>query len=163
MTASLDIRVIRSSLADWRSMKKECRHARHSTQIKLFPNIHNKIVYFFFHHFCWTAVKSGRELATSTLAPTFLTYLTYPTYPTYLTYLTSLQKKLKHRALIFYLMTLSWIFFAEELLPAISFLWPYSSLKRNILLRKQLRYKFKFLVVHYKKLRKAVGLRTGTK
>jgi hypothetical protein len=22
--------VIRSSLADWRSMKKECRHARHS-------------------------------------------------------------------------------------------------------------------------------------
>ena len=31
MTASLGIRVIRSSLADWRSMKKECRHARHST------------------------------------------------------------------------------------------------------------------------------------
>jgi hypothetical protein len=29
MTASLGIRVIRSSLADWRSMKKECRHARH--------------------------------------------------------------------------------------------------------------------------------------
>ncbi len=30
MTASLSIRVIRSSLADWRSMKKECRHARHT-------------------------------------------------------------------------------------------------------------------------------------
>ncbi len=30
MTASLGIRVIRSSLADWRSMKKECRHARHT-------------------------------------------------------------------------------------------------------------------------------------
>ncbi len=30
MTASLGIRVIHSSLADWRSMKKECRHARHS-------------------------------------------------------------------------------------------------------------------------------------
>jgi hypothetical protein len=30
MTASLGIRVIRSSLADWRSMKKECRHARHN-------------------------------------------------------------------------------------------------------------------------------------
>ncbi len=30
MTASLGIRVIRSSPADWRSMKKECRHARHS-------------------------------------------------------------------------------------------------------------------------------------
>ncbi len=29
MTASLGIRVIRSSLVDWRSMKKECRHARH--------------------------------------------------------------------------------------------------------------------------------------
>jgi hypothetical protein len=29
MTASLSIRVIRSSLVDWRSMKKECRHARH--------------------------------------------------------------------------------------------------------------------------------------
>ncbi len=31
MTASLGIRVIRSSLVDWRSMKKECRHARHTT------------------------------------------------------------------------------------------------------------------------------------
>ncbi len=30
MTASLGIRVIRSSPADWRSMKKECRHARHT-------------------------------------------------------------------------------------------------------------------------------------
>ncbi len=30
MTASLGIRVIRSSPADWRSMKKECRHARHN-------------------------------------------------------------------------------------------------------------------------------------
>jgi hypothetical protein len=30
MTASLGILVIRSSLVDWRSMKKECRHARHS-------------------------------------------------------------------------------------------------------------------------------------
>ncbi len=30
MTASLGIRVIRSSLTDWRSMKKECRHARHT-------------------------------------------------------------------------------------------------------------------------------------
>jgi hypothetical protein len=31
MTASLGILVIRSSLVDWRSMKKECRHARHTT------------------------------------------------------------------------------------------------------------------------------------
>ncbi len=31
MTASLGIRVIRSSLVDWRSMKKECRHARHNS------------------------------------------------------------------------------------------------------------------------------------
>jgi hypothetical protein len=30
-----------------------------------FSNFHNKIVHFF-HHFCWTAVKSGRELATAT-------------------------------------------------------------------------------------------------
>ncbi len=30
MTASLGIRVIRSSPADWRSMKKECIHARHN-------------------------------------------------------------------------------------------------------------------------------------
>ncbi len=30
MTASLGIRVLRSSLADWRPMKKECRHARHN-------------------------------------------------------------------------------------------------------------------------------------
>ncbi len=29
MAASLGILVIRSSLVDWRSMKKECRHARH--------------------------------------------------------------------------------------------------------------------------------------
>ncbi len=29
MAASLGILVIRSSLADWQSMKKECRHARH--------------------------------------------------------------------------------------------------------------------------------------
>ncbi len=34
MTASLGIRVIRSSLADWRSMKKECRHARHRGSFK---------------------------------------------------------------------------------------------------------------------------------
>jgi hypothetical protein len=33
MTASLGIRVIRSSLVDWRSMKKECRHARHSCNL----------------------------------------------------------------------------------------------------------------------------------
>ncbi len=33
MTASLGIRVIRSSLVDWWSMKKECRHARHSNQL----------------------------------------------------------------------------------------------------------------------------------
>ncbi len=32
MTASLSIRVIRSSLVDWWSMKKECRHARHSSK-----------------------------------------------------------------------------------------------------------------------------------
>ncbi len=32
MTASLGILVIRSSLVDWRSMKKECRHARHNTE-----------------------------------------------------------------------------------------------------------------------------------
>ncbi len=30
MAASLGILVIRSSLVDWWSMKKECRHARHS-------------------------------------------------------------------------------------------------------------------------------------
>jgi len=30
MTASLGIRVVRSSLVDWWSMKKECRHARHN-------------------------------------------------------------------------------------------------------------------------------------
>jgi hypothetical protein len=30
MTASLGILVIRSSLVDWQSMKKECRHARHN-------------------------------------------------------------------------------------------------------------------------------------
>jgi hypothetical protein len=57
-------------------------------QLKLFPHIQSKIVYLFSYHFCWTAVKSGRELATSTLA----TYL-------YLTYLASLQISLKHQAL----------------------------------------------------------------
>jgi hypothetical protein len=39
MTASLGIRVICSSLVDWRSMKKECRHARH--------NKHEIFLYFF--------------------------------------------------------------------------------------------------------------------
>jgi hypothetical protein len=34
MTASLGIRVIRSSLVDWWSMKKECRHARHNVLFK---------------------------------------------------------------------------------------------------------------------------------
>jgi hypothetical protein len=33
MAVSLGILVIRSSLVDWRSMKKECRHARHSVFI----------------------------------------------------------------------------------------------------------------------------------
>jgi hypothetical protein len=53
-------------------------------QIKLFPNFHNKIVHLFFRHFCYTAVKSGKELAKLLSQPNFLTYLTYPTYITYL-------------------------------------------------------------------------------
>ena len=57
-----------------------------SIQFKLFPNFHNKIVHYFFHHFCQTAVKSGRELATATLT----TYLPYLPYLTYLPYLPSL-------------------------------------------------------------------------
>jgi hypothetical protein len=34
MAASLGILVIRSSLVDWRSMKKECRHARHMKKLR---------------------------------------------------------------------------------------------------------------------------------
>jgi hypothetical protein len=35
MAASLGTLVIRSSLADWQSMKKECRHARHNNKVYL--------------------------------------------------------------------------------------------------------------------------------
>ncbi len=61
-------------------------------QIKLFPNFHNKIVHLFFHHFSYTAVKSGSKLATATLASRNLPSYAYLTYPTYLTntYLTTL-------------------------------------------------------------------------
>jgi hypothetical protein len=52
-------------------------------QIKLFPNFHNKIAHLFFHHFCEIAVKSGRELATVTVA-TYLPYLPYLPYQPYL-------------------------------------------------------------------------------
>ncbi len=37
MTASFGIRVIRSSLTDWRPMKKECRHARHKGVFLFLP------------------------------------------------------------------------------------------------------------------------------
>ena len=40
MTASLSIRVIRSSLVDWRSMKKEGRHARHNSNVADVTCIH---------------------------------------------------------------------------------------------------------------------------
>jgi hypothetical protein len=39
MTASFGILVIRSSLVDWWSMKKECRHARHSMSIQKTQNL----------------------------------------------------------------------------------------------------------------------------
>ncbi len=46
MTASLGIRVVRSSLVDWWSMKKECRHARHRCILRIyFPN-YEKFKYF---------------------------------------------------------------------------------------------------------------------
>ncbi len=44
MTASRGILVIRSSLIDWRSMKKECRHARH-TCLSIFPVNHVHLVH----------------------------------------------------------------------------------------------------------------------
>jgi hypothetical protein len=56
MTASLGIRVIRSSLVDWRPMKKECRHAaqqptaknRKSTKNSTFYLEVNKIIFAIF-------------------------------------------------------------------------------------------------------------------
>jgi hypothetical protein len=38
MAASLGILVIRSSLVDWWSMKKECRHARHNYSLDCVPS-----------------------------------------------------------------------------------------------------------------------------
>jgi hypothetical protein len=50
MTASLGIRVIRSSLTDWRSMKKECRHARHMFEHRNFGKNRRKRSEIFFEN-----------------------------------------------------------------------------------------------------------------